>query len=125
MKAGYELGSFSLEKRRLQNNLTAAFQYLMKAYKEDRYCLFTWSDNNRTRGNGFRLSDGRNRIDVMVKIFTQRVVRHRLPRAVDAPSLEVFEAKMVGAFACPCPWQMSWNWITFNDFSNPRHLMFL
>jgi len=58
-------------KEKAQNNLTAAFQYLMKAYKEDRYCLFTWSDNNRTRGNGFRLSDGRNRIDVMVKIFTK------------------------------------------------------
>ena len=50
-----ELGLFSLEKRWLWDNLIAAFQYLKGAYKQEGNRLFTWSDNNRTRWNGFKL----------------------------------------------------------------------
>ena len=95
-----ELGLFSLEKRSLQGDLIAAFQYLKGVYKHEGNQHFTWVDGDRTRGNGFKLKEGRFRFDISGKFFTERVVRcwHRLPGdAVDAPSLEVFKARLDGA----------------------------
>ena len=54
------------------------------------------------RGNGFKLEESRIRLDVMKKLFPVRVVRYwnRLPsEVVNAPSLEVFEARLDGTLS--------------------------
>ena len=86
-----ELRLFSVEKRRLRGDLTAAFQYLKEAYRKAGEGLFIRARSNRMRGNGFKLEEGGFRLEVRKKCFPVRGVRHwnRLPsKAVDAPSPE-------------------------------------
>ena len=95
-----ELGFFSLEKRRLQGDLIAAFQDLKRVYRKDGEGLFIRAGSDRMRGNSFKLEVGRLRLDIRMKFFTVRVVRHRnrLPsEAVDDPSPEVFKPRLDGA----------------------------
>jgi len=57
-----QLGLFSLEKRRLRGDLTAAFQYLEGAYRKDGENIFSRACCDRTKSNGFKPREGRFRL---------------------------------------------------------------
>jgi len=97
-----ELGLFSLEERRLREDLIAAFQYLKGAYKKDGDKLFSRACCNRLRGNGFKLKEGRLRLEIRETFFTVRVMRHRnrlSRKLVDVLSLETFKDREDGALS--------------------------
>lgn len=77
-----ELGLFSLERRRLWEDLMA-FQYLKGTYKKDGDKLFIRACRDMTWDNGFKPKE-RFRLVLRKKFFMMRVMRHwkRLPREV-------------------------------------------
>ena len=96
-----ELRLLSLEKGRLRGDLSAAFQDLKGAYKQEGRQLFERGDKSRTRGNGVKLKDGRLRLDVRGKFFAMKVVRcwNSCPERLwmPRPSVEVLKARLDGA----------------------------
>ena len=63
--------------------------------------VFTWANSDRARENGFKLKEGKFRLNIRKKFFAQRVVRHwhSCPEKLDAPSLEAFKARLDGALS--------------------------
>jgi len=82
-----ELGLFSQEKRRLQGDLRADFQYVKGGYKKEESRLLSRDCCDRTRRNDFKLKEGRFRLGIRKKFFTSRIVKHwhRLPRGDGCP----------------------------------------
>jgi len=80
------------------------------AYKKAGEGLLTRASSDRTRANGFKLKEGRFKLDIWKKFFTLRVVRHwpRLHReAVAVPSLALFKARLDGALSNLVWWKVS------------------
>lgn len=74
-----------------------AFQYLKGVYRKAGEELLIRARSDRTRGNSFKLQDGRFRLDIRKTFFTVWVVRrwNRLPgEDLTAPSLEAIKARL-------------------------------
>jgi len=82
-----ELGLFSLEKRRLQEDLVAALRYLKGACRKHEEGLFIRECRDRTTGNDFKLKEGRFKLHIRKKFSAIRVMRHwnRLSRKLWVP----------------------------------------
>ena len=92
--------------------------------------LFARAGSAGTRGNGFKLKEGRFRSDARKKFFIIRMVSPwpRLPReAVAAPSLAVFKARLDGALSNLVWWKVSLlmagglDWMISKFPSNPSY----
>jgi len=99
-------------------------------YRKSVEGLFIRACSDRIRGKGFKLEEGRLRVDIRKTFFTVRVVRqwNRVPTGVvNALSLEAFQARLDGAVSsllyreASLPIAGGWNSMVLTVPSNPNH----
>ena len=94
-----ELRLFSLGKRRLWGDMSAAFQCLKGDSEKEGDRLFSRVCCYRARGSGFKLKEGRFKLVTRIKSRRIRMVKHwgmLLGKMVDAPSLQTLKVRLEG-----------------------------
>ncbi|KAF4791521.1 hypothetical protein TURU_129816 [Turdus rufiventris] len=92
-----ELGLFSLEERRLRCDLITLYSFLKSDCSQVGFGLFHQATTDRTRGHSLKLCQGKYRLDIREKFFTERIIKYwnALPGDVmDSSSLDVFKRRL-------------------------------
>jgi len=71
-----QLGLFSLEQRRLRLDLIAVCSFLKRGSGGGGAILLSLVTSNSTQGHGMKLNQGKFRLQVRKRFFTEKVVRH-------------------------------------------------
>ena len=105
-----------MEKRRLQGDLSAACQCLKGSNRREGDRLHSRVCGDRTRGNGFKLKEGRFRLDIRKKSYSEggEALAQAAQRCGWCPIHGDFQGQADQALSnliqlwCPCAVQESW-----------------
>ena len=90
-------GLTTLEERRIRGDLIETFKMVKGISKVDHTKFFSISENNRTRGNSYKLEKKQCNTNIRSSFFSQRIVNHwnGLPEeVVSAESVNTFKNRL-------------------------------